>query len=76
MKKILCLILALCVVFSLAACSQTGSKETEAKPEDKPSVEPDQSYTIRIYSNSNSTDRVEWFVKKAEEANNIASVCG
>ena len=69
MKKVLCLILALCVVFALAACSQNGGKETEAtKPEENSNVEPDQDYTIRIYSNSNSADRVEWFVKQAADA--------
>ena len=82
MKKLLCLLLALCVLFSLAACAENGGKETEApKPsedanpsenaqpsENNAGVEPDTGYTIRIYSNSNSADRVEWFVKQAEEA--------
>ena len=80
MKKLLCLILALCVVFSLAACSENGGKTTEApKPsqnnteapnttQGNTGVEADENYTIRIYSNSNSADRVEWFVKQAADA--------
>ena len=82
MKKVFCLMLALCLIFSLAACASNGGKETEAKPQQtdaaktdaakteagQPAAEADADYTIRIYSNSNSTDRVEWFVKEAADA--------
>ena len=77
MKKVLALILALVMVFALAAC---GSKpaasapapaaEPAAEPTAEPAEEaPDYSdYTIRIYSNSNSTERVEWLVAEAAKA--------
>ena len=72
MKKIIALLLALTMVFALAAC---GSKPAEAPAAAAPAAapaaeekaeapaaaaeeEPDYSdYTIRIYSNSNSTER-------------------
>ena len=61
MKKLLALLLALAMVFALAACGET-------KPaEDAPAADYS-GYTIRIYSNSNSTERVEWLVNKAKEA--------
>ena len=45
---------------------------TEAPAAEAPAaetgVEPDLSYTIRIYSNSNSTERVTWLVQEAKEA--------
>ena len=61
MKKLIALLLALAMVFALAACGET-------KPaEDAPAADYS-GYTIRIYSNSNSTERVEWLVNKAKEA--------
>ena len=86
MKKIIALLLALTMVFALAAC---GSKPAEAPAAAAPAAapaapaaeekaeapaaaaeeEPDYSdYTIRIYSNSNSTERVTWLVEEAKEA--------
>ncbi len=81
MKKILSIVLALSMLFALAAC---GSKETTtaqpaadttapaattpapaAEPADT-GVEPDLSYTIRIYSNSNSTERTTWLINRAK----------
>ena len=77
MKKILCIALALAMLLALAACgskqtasesastaqSQAQSGESATVPVD---VEPDLSYTIRIYSNSNSTERTTWLVERAK----------
>jgi len=57
MKKVLAIVLALAMVLSFAAC---GKKEAK--------VESATDYVIRIYSNSNSTERQQWLIKKAEEA--------
>ena len=63
MKKALALILALVMVLSLAACG------TQAEtPKDYTG------YTIRIYSNSNSTERTTWLVEKAKEAGFTISI--
>ena len=56
MKKVLAVILALVLVLGFAACGKP--KEAEA----------DKDYVIRIYSNSNSTERVTWFVDYAKQA--------
>ena len=64
MKKLLALLLALAMVFALAACGETKPAEPA---EDAPAADYS-GYTIRIYSNSNSTERVEWLVNKAKEA--------
>ena len=58
MKKVLAIVLALAMVFSFAAC---GKKEEQK-------VEADKDYVIRIYSNSNSTERQQWLVAEAEKA--------
>ena len=52
MKKYLALLLALVMVFALAA----------------PTAFADDDYTIRIYSNSNSTERTTWLINEAKEA--------
>jgi len=56
MKKVLAVILALVMVLGFAACGKP--KKAEA----------DKDYVIRIYSNSNSTERVTWFVDYAKKA--------
>ena len=56
MKKLACLLLALCMVLSLAPLAAAAD------------VEPDLDYTIRIYSNSNSPERTTWLIEAAEEA--------
>ena len=57
MKKLIALLLAVVMVFALAAC---GGKTAETKDYS--------GYTIRIYSNSNSAERVNWLLEKAKEA--------
>lgn len=53
MKKLLSVVLALALVLSLASFA---------------SAEDYSGYTIRIYSNSNSTERVNWLVNEAKNA--------
>ena len=83
MKKLLALLLALAMVLSLAACADndegpafdgTGEPpviETEppvAETEPVEEAKDYSGYTIRIYSNSNSTERAIWLVNEAKEA--------
>ena len=82
MKKFLALLMALAMIFALCACggsttetTQTQTTETTETTEQtetteptETAVEPDLSYTIRIYSNSNSAERVTWLVEAAREA--------
>ncbi len=76
MKKYLALLLALAMVFTLCACGQKSepapsAPEAPAEPavEAPAEVEKDYSgYTIRIYSNSNSTERTTWLKNEAEDA--------
>ena len=95
MKKLLALLLALAMIFALAAC---GEAKTEAPKAEEPAAEAPaeeakeetpaaeepaaeapaeeaaeeakdySGYTIRIYSNSNSTERVAWLVAAAADA--------
>ena len=80
MKKILALILTLAMVFALCACG--GSKAPAEAPaaeapaaEEPAEVEKDYSgYTIRIYSNSNSTERTTWLINEAKDAGFTISI--
>lgn len=88
MKKLLALLLALCMVLSLAACADkdegpaydgTGEApvvETEApaETEAQEEVKDYSGYTIRIYSNSNSTERSTWLINEAKEAGFTISI--
>ena len=60
MKKLIALLLAAVMVFALAACGQQAAPAGNS--------EDYSGYTIRIYSNSNSTERVTWLIEKAKEA--------
>ncbi len=61
MKKVLSVLLILCLALSICAC---GKKEQKA----------DMSYTIRIYSNSNSTERTTWLINEAKKAGFTISI--
>ena len=95
MKKLLALLLALAMIFALAAC---GEAKTEAPKTEEPAAEAPaeeakeetpaaeepaaeapaeeaaeeakdySGYTIRIYSNSNSTERVDWLAPVSPSA--------
>ena len=56
MKKTLALLLALVMVFALACPSAFAADQDYS------------GYTIRIYSNSNSTERTTWLINEAKEA--------
>ncbi len=84
MKKALTLVLALSMALSLCACGG-GSKpaaDTPAPaapsaeaPAPAPAEEKDYSkYTIRIYSNSNSTERTTWLINEAKDAGFTISI--
>ncbi len=86
MKKILATLLALVMVLSLAACggdkggstqqpagSQPGGSDPSSAGSD--GEEKDYSgYTIRIYSNSNSTERTTWLINEARDAGFTISI--
>ncbi|MCQ2436222.1 MAG: extracellular solute-binding protein [Clostridia bacterium] len=55
MKRIFALILAVLMVFAIVSCGKKDQLDYS-------------SYTIRIYSNSNSTERANWLVAEAEKA--------
>ena len=85
MKKALALILALVMVLSLAACgtqTETPAAEPTEAPAEAPAEQPVEAetpkdysgYTIRIYSNSNSTERTTWLVNEAKEAGFTISI--
>ncbi len=65
MKKALAVLLALIMVFSMAACGG-GSNSNNVAPKEE--------YTIRIYSNSNSTERVKWLTEEAKKAGFTISI--
>lgn len=88
MKKLLALLLAVCMVLSLAACadSQEPARDdpapTNAPVDDQPAqteapkeeVKDYSGYTIRIYSNSNSTERTTWLINEARDAGFTISI--
>lgn len=71
MKRMLALVLALCMALSLCAC---GSKETAETPAGAPAEAPQaeaadySDYTIKIYSNSNAEDEIAWLNANASAA--------
>ena len=88
MKKLLALVLALCMAVSLAACADNDSGPVRDEPaaaapatqapaaaEEPEEEEKDYSgYTIRIYSNSNTTERTTWLVNEARDAGFTISI--
>ena len=89
MKKMLALILALCMLMSLAACADNdegpayeGTGEPPVVETDPPVVETEpgeeakdySGYIIRIYSNSNSTERSLWLIQEAKDAGFTISI--
>ena len=90
MKKFLALALALAMTLALAACggnndtkepandSQTGASEPATTPDTTPDSQPEDvdysKYTIRIYSNSNSTERTTWLINEAKNAGFTISI--
>lgn len=87
MKKLLATLLALTLMLSLAACggksggdAQQPSGSQEPSGTDQPADEgggedKDYSgYTIRIYSNSNSTERTTWLINEAKDAGFTISI--
>ncbi len=76
MKKTLAIILALVMLLGLVGCT-SNKTPVDANNTPKPStVEPTPTaqekdysgYTIRIYSNSNSTERATWLINEAKDA--------
>ena len=61
--------LAVAAVFAMTACSGGGSSSG-----DTPASEDFSGYTIRIYSNSNSTERTTWLINEAKEAGFTISI--
>ena len=61
MKKIIAVALVLVLALSVCACGKGGTKA-------------DKSYTIRIYSNSNSTERTTWLIEEAKKAGFTISI--
>ena len=79
MKKALALILALAMVFALCACGQSSAPAATEAPaagaaEPADAVKDYSGYTIRIYSNSNSTERTTWLINEARDAGFTISI--
>lgn len=89
MKKIFSVLLALSMLAALAACAdnqtassgpaeQGGTTQSSPAPEAQPEAEEEAAdysgYTIRIYSNSNSTERTTWLINEAKEAGFTISI--
>ena len=64
MKKSIAVLLAGVMALSLGACGDSGKSGSGAGGENKDYSD----YTIRIYSNSNSTERATWLQNEAKKA--------
>ena len=76
-RKLFALVLACAMVLSLAACGKKDEPSTSggASSGSASQTEKDYSgYTIRIYSNSNSTERATWLVQEAKDAGFTISI--
>lgn len=72
MKRAWCLLLAVCMLLSMVACA---AEETHTNGTGTENVQPEtvvrkdySAYPIRVYSNSNSVERVEWLRQMAADA--------
>ena len=89
MKKALAILLALVMTLTLAACGGNNDKPADPAPADPAPAEPAKTpdpapadggdkdysgYTIRIYSNSNSTERTTWLINEARDAGFTISI--
>ena len=82
MKKLLALLLALVMALSMVACGGAGDTDETPKAgveDNKGGDEKDEQkdyskYTIRIYSNSNSTERSTWLINEAKDAGFTISI--
>lgn len=85
LKKILALLLAMLMVFSLCACGDKADEPASNDPapstgndaKEPVASEPEvdySDYTIRIYSNSNSTERTTWLINEAKDAGFTISI--
>ena len=89
MKKALAILLALVMTLALAACGGNNDKPADPAPADPAPAEPAKTpdpapadggdkdysgYTIRIYSNSNSTERTTWLINEARDAGFTISI--
>ena len=61
MKKLVSMLLALAMVLTLAGGAMAETKDYSG-------------YTIRIYSNSNSTERTTWLIQEAKDAGFTISI--
>ena len=73
-RKFLALLLASVMVLSLVACGQKETPDTPETPDDQEEVKDYSGYTIRIYSNSNSTERTTWLIQEAKDAGFTISI--
>ncbi len=87
MKKTLAILLALAMMMALAACGGNNAP-TDTPTDPAPSAPADPTpdvpetpeekdysgYTIRIYSNSNSTERTTWLINEAKDAGFTISI--
>ena len=73
-RKLLALLLASVMVLSLVACGQKETPDTPETPDDQEEVKDYSGYTIRIYSNSNSTERTTWLIQEAKDAGFTISI--
>lgn len=73
MKKRISFVLVMLLVLSciLTACSKSESKDNGDTSGEKKDYS---GYTIRIYSNSNSTERVTWLIAEAKKAGFTISI--
>lgn len=87
MKKTLAILLALVMTLALAACGGNNKQPasdpkpstnepaaTPSTPDPQPADADYSKYTIRIYSNSNSTERTTWLIQEAKDAGFTISI--